>query len=197
MIYGEPESSDRPGRTAGERELAASIVGMAIVGALVFQFSCRGVTSGPGRWMCPNVERMPVAEESDGAGESDDAENADEPNPDGRDAGSVDADASRADDEAAGQPVNDFDPGAGFGDATAPPPQFTPPILFPTPAEFPLFRPAPTERSVPALPTMEESDRPTQSSPISTAPRAGGYPGDAEPSPSPTSSPTPSAYPGR
>jgi hypothetical protein len=43
------------GGVAG-RELAAAIVGMAIVGALVFQFSCRGVAVGPARWLCPNAE---------------------------------------------------------------------------------------------------------------------------------------------
>lgn len=74
MIYEPREAVDRPERVGRERELAAAIVGMAIVGALVFQFSCRGVTAGPARWLCPNSASMSASDDGSDDGAEGDVE---------------------------------------------------------------------------------------------------------------------------
>ncbi len=196
MIYEPQESPDRPGRQGRERELAAAIVGMAIVGALVFQFSCRGVAVGPARWLCPNAD---MVTDSD-AGESDDGESNEE------------TDEDQADDS------GDVD--AGFTDPFGSPEEGA---INAIPTEEPAFsRPVPTMRPVqtqganpfgvgggdndsstsepgdgsPTLAIPSGPGDPTRSrTPSSLPKRATGYPGgdDSTNTPTPTVS---SPYPG-
>ncbi|MEO8082318.1 MAG: hypothetical protein ABI780_00705 [Ardenticatenales bacterium] len=58
MIYRAPERATPTRSRAVTHELAALLVGMALLGAVILQFACAGAGGVAGRWLCVNNGRL-------------------------------------------------------------------------------------------------------------------------------------------